>query len=134
MDLADTLVTDFDVVDLPAGQTNSGVKVLGVLAAGVMLASPDGDLRQMASSSEVMRILAIFDPAAWEGLYLAAAVQTGERGDRGQRHRLSAGFPEFPPGQSEGSPGGVDERASATARLSFCLRSLARMPPPASDR
>ena len=56
VELADTLVADFDVVELLTLLADRCVDVLGVAAAGLMLVAPDGDLRVMASSSEAMRI------------------------------------------------------------------------------
>lgn len=65
--LADTLVADFDVVDLLTLLADSCVDVLDVGAAGLMLAAPDGELRVMASSSEAMRVLELFEVQAQEG-------------------------------------------------------------------
>jgi uncharacterized protein YigA (DUF484 family) len=56
VELADTLVADFDVVELLTRLTDSCIEVLGVAAAGLMLVAPEGDLRVMASSSEAMRV------------------------------------------------------------------------------
>jgi hypothetical protein len=52
VELADTLVADFDVVELLTLLTDGCIDVLDVGAAGLMLVAPDGDLRVMASSSE----------------------------------------------------------------------------------
>ena len=57
IELADTLVADFDVVELLTILADRCVDVLDVGAAGLMLAGPDGTLRVMASSSEKMRFL-----------------------------------------------------------------------------
>ena len=57
MELADTLVADFDVVELLTLVTDRCVELLDVGAAGIVLVAPDGDLRVMASSSEAMRVL-----------------------------------------------------------------------------
>lgn len=65
--LADSLVDDFDVVELLSLLADRCVKVLGVSAAGVMLAAPEGDLRVVASSSEAMRLLELFELQADEG-------------------------------------------------------------------
>jgi GAF domain-containing protein len=67
VELADTLVADFDVVDLLTRLADRCVDVLDVGAAGLMLAAPDGGLRVMASSSETMRVLELFELQAEEG-------------------------------------------------------------------
>jgi len=67
VDLADNLVSDFDVAELLITLTDRCVDVLDVGAAGIMLASPAGDLRVMASSSEAMRLLELFELQAEEG-------------------------------------------------------------------
>src|SRR6266436_8720976 len=77
VEMADTLVDDYDVVDLLTGLADRCVQLLGVAAAGVMLASPAGDLRLVASSSEAMRVLEVFELQAEEGPCLDA-FRTGE--------------------------------------------------------
>jgi len=67
VELADTLVADFDVVELLTRLADRCVDVLGVGAAGLMLAGPDGELRVMASSSEATRVLELFELQAKEG-------------------------------------------------------------------
>jgi len=67
VDLADTLVDDFDVVELLHLLTDRCVAVLDVAAAGLMLASPAGELRVMASSVEAMRVLELFEIQSEEG-------------------------------------------------------------------
>ena len=61
VEMADTLVDDYDVVDLLTGVADRCVSLLGVSAAGVMLASPAGSLALVASSSEAMRLLELFE-------------------------------------------------------------------------
>lgn len=67
VELADTLVADFDVVELLTALVDGCVDVLDVGAAGLMLVAPDGDLRVMASSSDAMRILELLEIQAQEG-------------------------------------------------------------------
>jgi GAF domain-containing protein len=67
VDLAGTLVAGFDVVELLTLLADRCVEVLDVGAAGLMLAGPDGDLRVMASSSEAMRALELFELQSKEG-------------------------------------------------------------------
>jgi len=67
VELADTLVDDFDVIDLLTLLVNRSVEILDVTAAGLMLASPEGQLRMAASSSEAMRLVELFEIQAEEG-------------------------------------------------------------------
>lgn len=67
VELADILVDDFDIVDLLTTLSDRCVEVLGVDAAGIMLVGSDGALRATASSSEVMRIVELFELQSEEG-------------------------------------------------------------------
>lgn len=67
VELADSLVDDFDVVDLLTRLADRCVEVLDVQAAGIMLVGSDGQLQVMASSSEAMRVLELFEIQAREG-------------------------------------------------------------------
>jgi GAF domain-containing protein len=61
VELTDTLVDDFDVVEMMSRLADRCVDVLGVAAAGLMLVAPDGALRVIASSNEAMRVLELFE-------------------------------------------------------------------------
>jgi GAF domain-containing protein len=77
VELADTLVDDFDVVELLTLLADRCVEVLDVSAAGLMLVAPEGDLRVVASSSDAMRIVELFELQAQEGPCLDC-YRTGE--------------------------------------------------------
>jgi len=66
VEMADSLVDDFDVVDLLTRLADRCVEVFDVAAAGLMLAT-DGELRVLASSSEAMRVLELLEVQADEG-------------------------------------------------------------------
>jgi GAF domain-containing protein len=57
VDLADTMVADFDIIDFLQVLTDRSVQLLSASAAGVLLADPDGELRSVAASSEAAGLL-----------------------------------------------------------------------------
>jgi transcriptional regulator with GAF, ATPase, and Fis domain len=67
VDLADTLVDEFDVIELLHVLTGRCVDLLGVDAAGVMLADRRGQLRLAAASSEQARLLELIELQNDEG-------------------------------------------------------------------
>ena len=60
VDLADTMVDDFDVIDFLHLLTDRSVRLLSVSAAGVVLADPRGELRVAAASSEAAGLIELF--------------------------------------------------------------------------
>lgn len=67
MELADNLVDSYDVIDVLTVLTDRCVEAFDVSAAGIMLAQPGGELQVVASSSESMRVLELFQIQANEG-------------------------------------------------------------------
>jgi GAF domain-containing protein len=67
VELADNLVEDFDVIELLTVLADRCVEVLKVSAAGLLLIAAEGDLRVMASSTEVMRTIELFELQSQEG-------------------------------------------------------------------
>jgi hypothetical protein len=65
--LADILLDEFDIVELLTMLAERCVEILDVSAAGLMLATAEGGLRVVASSSEAMRWLEVFELQASEG-------------------------------------------------------------------
>jgi hypothetical protein len=65
--LADTLVDDFDVVELLTTLSVRCINLLDVAAAGLMLVASEGDLRVVASSSEATRIVELSELQSKEG-------------------------------------------------------------------
>jgi ANTAR domain/GAF domain len=94
VDIADNLVEDFDVVDLLTKLTERCVYLLGVSAAGVMLASRPGELRLVASSSEAMQVVELFELQANQGPCLEA-FGTGERVGPESLRSGSGPWPQF---------------------------------------
>ena len=60
VELTDTMVADFDVIDFLHVLTDRSVQLLDVAAAGLLLADRRGELRVVAASSEAARLLELF--------------------------------------------------------------------------
>src|ERR1700736_1043479 len=65
--LADTLVTGFDVVEFLSTLAERIVELLDAAEVGLVLADSQGHLRVMASSTERMRLLDLFEVQTNEG-------------------------------------------------------------------
>jgi transcriptional regulator with GAF, ATPase, and Fis domain len=60
VELTDTMVAGFDMIDFLHVLTNRSVQLLDVSAAGLLLADPYGELQVVAASSEAARLLELF--------------------------------------------------------------------------
>jgi len=67
VELTDTMVADFDIIDFLHMLTGRSVELLEVSAAGLLLADPRGELRVVAASSEAARLLELFQLQSDQG-------------------------------------------------------------------
>ncbi len=67
VELTDTMVAGFDVIDFLHVLTDRSVQLLEVSAAGLLLADPRGELRLVAASSEAARLLELFQLQSDQG-------------------------------------------------------------------
>ena len=113
VELADTLVDDFDVVDLLTQLTSRCVEVFDVDAAGIMLAGGDDVLRVVASSSAAMRVLELFEIQEAEGP-CPYCYRTGEPVVATELHASVDRWPRFAP---EAVRGGFRSALAVPLRL-----------------
>ena len=83
IEFADTFVADYDVVEFLHRLAERCVELIDASEAGIMLADRDGTLHYIASSSERMRLIELFELQHDEGPCLDA-YRTGRRS--AQRH------------------------------------------------
>src|SRR4029079_12770208 len=67
VELADTLVDEFDALDFMHTLTERAALLLDADAAGALLAVPRGDLQVVASTSQEARVLEVFQVQNEEG-------------------------------------------------------------------
>jgi len=75
--LADTLVDDYDVVELLQTLVDACRDILGVSAAGILLADEVGELELVAATSEASRLVEVMQLAAYAGPCIES-YRTGE--------------------------------------------------------
>jgi hypothetical protein len=92
VELADTLVEGYDLIEFLHGLAGRGVDLLGISEAGIVLADPQGNLQALASSSERMRIVELLEVQR-EGGPCADAFRTGVPV---REHDLAAGAHRWP--------------------------------------
>lgn len=67
VEVADTLVADFDLVDFLHNLTERAAMICDALAAGILLADSHGDLQYIAASSEQAELVELFQIQKSEG-------------------------------------------------------------------
>ena len=60
VELADTMVADFDIIDFLHRLTERSVQLLPASAAGVVLVAPGGELEVAAASSDLAGLVELF--------------------------------------------------------------------------
>ena len=101
--LIDTLVDEFDVIDVLTLLASRSVELLGAAAAGILLADPSGDLRVMAASSEQIVLLELFQIQNEQGpcmdcyrtgdVVIEADLRVGSRWPQFASESVAAGYP-----------------------------------------
>jgi GAF domain-containing protein len=94
IDLADTMVADFDIIDFLDMLVDRSVRLLDVSAAGVLLADPRGDLRVAAASTEAAGLLELFQLQNDEGPCLDC-YRTGQPVSAADLSAASQRWPQF---------------------------------------
>jgi GAF domain-containing protein len=92
--LTDSLVADYDVLDMLHTLVEESVGLLDVAAAGLLLADPTGELQVVASTSEESRLVEILQLQAGTGPCVECYL-TGQAVSVDDIAALSARWPEF---------------------------------------
>ena len=101
VELTDTMVADFDVIDFLHVLTDRSVQLLDVSAAGLLLADPRGELRVVAASSEAARLLELFQIQNDQGPCLDC-FRRGEPVDAEDLADAARRWPRFAPAAAAG--------------------------------
>jgi GAF domain-containing protein len=96
LQLADTLVDDFDIIDLLTILADRCIELVDADAAGILLVDTDGNLRVMAASSEQARLLELFQLQNEEGPCLEA-FSTGQAVINTELRQAVEQWPRFTP-------------------------------------
>ena len=96
LELADTLVADFDIIDSLTVLATRCVEILDTAATGILLADADGRLHVIAASSEQARLLELFQLQNDEGP-CTEAFATGKPVIATDLHAALARWPRFAP-------------------------------------
>ena len=94
--LADSLVADFDIIDLLTVLSDRCIELFDVEAAGILLVDLEGKLRVMAASTEQTRLLELFQLQNEEGPCLEA-YSTGRPVSHDDLRAAEERWPRFAP-------------------------------------
>jgi GAF domain-containing protein len=103
VEVADTLVDDFDLIDFLENVTARAAEMIDASAAGLLLVDPQGRLQFMAASDESAKLLELFGVQAHEGpcqdaftsgvpVVNADLAQAGDRWPRFAPRAVAGGF------------------------------------------
>jgi len=106
VELTDTLVVGFDVIDFLHVLTDRSVQLLDVSAAGLLLADPRGQLRVVAASSEAARLLELFQLQNDQGPCLDC-FRTGQPVQAADLAAAAQRWPQFAPAARHAGFGAV---------------------------
>ena len=94
VELADTLVADFDVIDFLHTLVERTVALLDADAGGILLADQRGGLEVVAATSHEVRLVELFELQSHEGPCLEA-FRTGEAVTRSDLTQMRTSWPAF---------------------------------------
>jgi hypothetical protein len=106
VELTDTMVAGFDVIDFLHVLTDRSVQLLDLSAAGMLLADPRGELRVVAASSEAARLLELFQLQNDQGPCLDC-FRTGRPVQAADLDAARARWPRFAPAARQAGFGAV---------------------------
>ena len=130
VELTDTMVAGFDVIDFLHVLTGRSVELLDVSAAGLLLADPRGDLRVVAASSEAARLLELFALQSAEGPCLDASARPPVESPTSPPLALAPVRRRRPPGRLRGRAGPADAAARPGHRRAEPFRGAPGPPTP----
>lgn len=96
VEVADTLVDDFDLIDFLESLTRHTAEVSDATSAGLLLADPHGQLQYMASSATSVKLLELFQLQYQEGPCLDC-FRTGVPVVNSDLHQAGQQWPVFAP-------------------------------------
>lgn len=96
LELADTLVADYDIIDSLTVLAGRCVEILDTAAAGILLADGDGRLRAVAASSEQAHLVELFRLQNDQGPCMEA-FSTGHPVSHTELHSANERWPRFTP-------------------------------------